>query len=154
MAAMYRKRFNFWLNILDDSDMAVAEHIQFLKNERSFTQSIRDGIRLVMDLRQGRVDVLKELFPDIVTKLSSNATPPTSGGGDWRREIEMLKQAVLSQADGLINTPTNGAPKTMQVPAFRTPTFDDLGKDDIVLKKDTSTDSAKNFLNSMMALQG
>ena len=41
----------------------------------------------------------------------------------------------------------------MAVPTLRTPTFDDLGSDDIVLKKDTSTDAGKNFINSMMALQ-
>ena len=73
--------------------MAVAEHIQKLKSERAFTSTIRDGIRLIVDLRAGRVDVLRELFPDIVAKLSGNANPPnTSSGGDLRRESNRLSR--------------------------------------------------------------
>jgi len=59
----YRIGFKFWLNIDKPNQLEIADTIELLKNERSFTQTIRDGIRLVCDLRNGKLDVLFELFP-------------------------------------------------------------------------------------------
>ena len=59
----YRLMYRFWLNIAKPAEAALADKIELLKNERIFTQTIRDGIRLICDLRSGKLDVLFELFP-------------------------------------------------------------------------------------------
>ena len=71
---MARGRFLFWLNYDKDEELLVADMIDELKTRRQFTKSIRDGIRLVYDLRQGKVDVLRELFPHTYYNLMQGGT--------------------------------------------------------------------------------
>jgi hypothetical protein len=63
MTKRFRLRFTFWLDMLKEGELAVAEAIQKLKVDRLFAETVRDGIRLVCDLRDGKLDVLFELFP-------------------------------------------------------------------------------------------
>ena len=58
-----RRKFEFWLNVLRDDHLELAQEIDSLKRQRRFARTIRDGVRLVADLREGRIDVLLELFP-------------------------------------------------------------------------------------------
>lgn len=58
-----RKRFTFWFNTEKDGDL--IDEIPFLKVHRQFTRVLRDGMRLILDLRQGSLEVLFELFPFI-----------------------------------------------------------------------------------------
>ena len=73
----YRLRFVFWLDMLRSDELKLADKIELLKNERLFAKTIRDGIRLVVDLREGRVDVLRELFPWV---LEQQVTANQNGG--------------------------------------------------------------------------
>lgn len=59
----YRERFFFWLNLEKSEEFEIADQITDLKQRRQFTKTIRDGIRLICDLRAGRLNVLFELFP-------------------------------------------------------------------------------------------
>jgi len=54
----HRLRFNFWLNRDKPEEELIADKIEQLKRERSFTSVIRDGIRLICDLRQANLDML------------------------------------------------------------------------------------------------
>ena len=58
-----RPRFSFWLNRDKEDDCSLIKLIAYLKAERLFTQTIRDGLRLINDLRAGNLNVLFELFP-------------------------------------------------------------------------------------------
>jgi len=49
--------------MLKDDEADVADTIANLKKDRRFAPTVRDGIRLVADLRQGNLEVLFELFP-------------------------------------------------------------------------------------------
>lgn len=60
---MARFRFNFWLDCNKDEELVLAETIDELKAERSFSRTIREGIKLVVSLRECQVDVLEMLFP-------------------------------------------------------------------------------------------
>ena len=100
-------------------------------------------MRLICDLRAKRLDVLLELFPWVENALREAAEPPDP---DIQAEITALKNLILSNGQ-------TGNPRPLTVTQVRTPNLDDSSDDDIVLKKDTSTDSAKNFLDSMLALQ-
>lgn len=63
MANGFRKRFIFWLDLDKPDQLKLAEDIETLKADRHYSKTIRDGIRLIIDLRAGRTDVLFELFP-------------------------------------------------------------------------------------------
>lgn len=112
----YRLRFVFWLDMLRPDELKLADKIELLKNERLFAKTIRDGIRLVVDLREGRVDVLRELFP-------------------W-----VLEQQVTANQ--------NGGPQAMNVPQIAAPPDDD-DEFDLVVTRDTTTESAATFLSTL-----
>jgi hypothetical protein len=158
-----RLRFNFWLDIRRDDEFAVAEQIQLLKRQRAFAKTVRDGIRLICDLRAGNVDVLLELFPFVQSKLTPQ-TPPPADNSDLKREIQMLKDLMLHSATppmvaapvGILRSSasTIGGPKPLSAPKFDLPRFeDDDEAETLILTKDTRTNSAQNFLDSMLALQ-
>ena len=154
----FRERFSFWLNLVDDNDFEVAEQISELKRNRSFTKTIRDGIRLICDLRKGRVDVLFQLFPWVKAEfLAGIQTQETAGEKALRQQLERLEKLLLEQGNTPIpmpQLPASTGPKALDAPRFDLPAFDD--EDDletILLQPDTRTDSAANFLNSVLNLQ-
>ena len=66
-------KFDFRLEYKRASDVMLMEQIDILKAHHEFLGVIRDGIRLVCDLRAGRADVLLELFPGIVQHIQADA---------------------------------------------------------------------------------
>ena len=154
----FRLRFTFWLDMLIPEEQGLADYVAELKTQRSFVRTIRDGLRLMRDLRAGSTDVLFELFPFVRQQL---VPPPPQAGdaGDLKRELDELKELLLrSTTPPLVAAARSAAPligpKPLGAPKFDLPTFDDEDDTDtLILAKDTRTDSALNFLNSMLALQ-
>lgn len=142
----YRLRFIFWLDMLKPEEEELADQIELLKNERSFVRTIRDGIRLVISLRQGRTDVLFELFPWVRNELVHS--PISRSESALQRQLERLETLILQQGAIPVDSP-----KALPVPQFATPDFDDDDLDTVIIEKDTSTNSAMNFINSMLNLQ-
>jgi hypothetical protein len=89
MRQRFQKQYQFWLNLNLPEQDEIAGMIETLKERRSFAQTIRDGIRLIYSLREGRVDVLLSLFPWI-----ANSLQPTSAANT---EFASL----LSEASGI-----------------------------------------------------
>ena len=151
----YREKFMFWLNLIDNQEYVIAEQISELKRERRFASTIRDGIRLICDLRQGNVDVLFELFPWIKTKLLAEVQPlETAGARVLHEQLKRIEQQLLQQGNIPVQLPSlqsESGPKAMAVPQFEKPVYND--EDDLVIKKDTSATSAQNFINAMLTLQ-
>jgi hypothetical protein len=58
-----RAQFRFWLDVMKDPEFELAQEIMLLKKRKKFAATIRDGLRLIIDLRAGRIDVLLQLFP-------------------------------------------------------------------------------------------
>lgn len=88
----FRIRYTFWLDILKGEEAEIAESIETLKDERKFAPTVRDGIRLINNLRKGKLDVLFELFPWVRAEFM-----------DYMREIQLI--------------PTNPSSDTIPVPA-------------------------------------
>ena len=63
MSKRFRLMYKFWLDVNKPDEFELAEQIDELKVGHTFTRTIRDGLRLIQSLRQGRVDVLLEMFP-------------------------------------------------------------------------------------------
>lgn len=61
---MPRKRIESWLRLdkPDECDLLV-NIIPDLKRQKAYAAAIRDGLRIIWELRQGRTDYLLQLFP-------------------------------------------------------------------------------------------
>ena len=86
-----RLQFKFWLATNVERDRAVGEYLHEMKKKRKMLPTIRDAIRLIRDLRAGRVDVLLELFPFVRDAIA----PPQPSAGDEFAEIIADQQAIL-----------------------------------------------------------
>ena len=65
-ATRHRLQFKFWLDTTKKQDDDLALELFALKQDRQYTPTIRDGVRLILDLRRGRLTVLRELFPWVI----------------------------------------------------------------------------------------
>ena len=99
-----------------------------LKSKGQLSQVVRDGLRLIFDLRAGQVEVLLELFPFLKAQLGAFVQ-------DIVQDIVLDKPA-----------------KSLSVASFAMPTFDD--KDTLVITRDerTGEDSNMNFLNAAFGM--
>lgn len=80
---MPRKRIESWLRLdkADECDLLV-NIIPDLKAQKAYSAAIRDGLRIIWELRQGKTDHLFRLFPFLKEGLqgasyASAATMPT-----------------------------------------------------------------------------
>lgn len=89
-----RRRFFFWLDDDKDDEQSIIEMVKNLKHNRQFTATIRDGIRLVNDLRQGKTDVLLELFPWV---LEGQKTLVPYEIIDFREQVNRMEQLLQHQ---------------------------------------------------------
>ena len=105
----FRLRYVFWLDMNKSDEATIAEQIETLKSERSFASTIRDGIRLISDLRAGQVDVLFELFPWVRTALMEQAQPQeTPNARALQEQLARIEHQLLAQGNKPINLPAKG----------------------------------------------
>ena len=149
-AKRFRLKFTFWLDATKDDEYELIEQIDELKDNRLFSQTIRDGIRLISDLRAGRTDTLFALFPWLIAELPT----PVQGRGDLvlEQQIEELRDLILSQ-NGAALADFDDDFSGLQ-PLRRVELGDE--DDDIELEVTETSDgsSAQNFLHSLLNLQG
>jgi len=160
----FRLKFTFWLDMLKHDEQEIAAMIEDLKGERTFTTAIRDGLRLYSRLKRKDVSVLSEVFEwwdgwlEAYVQERINEALKKRGDDDMLRRMEMLEQALLAQRNGTderIMQPSG--PRPLGAPQVTKPVYevddDDLAQLEASKRKDMSTDSAENFLKSMMNLQ-
>ena len=99
----FRLRFTFWLDMHKSDEAELAETIDLLKLNRSFAATIRDGIRLVADLRAGRTEALFELFPWVKDTLQTVPAAPAEQG--LQQQIARLEALLLAQGNVPIQSP-------------------------------------------------
>lgn len=158
----HRVQHRFWLDAMNDDDLLLMEEIDDMKAKRSFTDTVRDGLRLMSSLRKGEVGVLLELFPDIRQLLQLPSVPSTGGGGELRKlesKLDAIQTALLQQQApaGLLmaakDTGGAGNAKSLTAKTLAMPTFDD--DDDLIVatkRKSDGGQSATNFLNALGSL--
>ena len=145
---MAREKFRFWLDMNKDEELGLAEQIDELKTQRLFTATIRDGIRLVCSLRREEWGVLFTLFPWIEREINERIMQVYQEANE--RPIQIIQQQAVQIGQG---APPPSGPRAMQTPQLAAPIEDDDEIGDLI-KKDTSTTSAANFLKSMNNLVG
>ena len=143
MTNRFRLRFTFWLDMHKPDEAELADIIDTLKQNRSFAATIRDGIRLVADLRAGRTEVLFELFPWVKDTLQTMPAAPAEQG--LQQQIARLEALLLAQGNVPIQSPleASSAPEVVRTGRkSRVKIAATSGKVD-------ATTIAQNFANSM-----
>lgn len=105
----FRIRQVFWLDLTKQDEADLADYIATLKEQRKFVTTIKQGLRLIRDLREGNVEVLIELFPHLRERLARPDVGTTPGGFD----------TLLQQLSRLERQITTGA----MLPSVPLPTF-------------------------------
>lgn len=91
----YRVMHKFWLDVTRDDEDHLDEYIHSLKLKRRFTQTVRDGLRLIRSLRNGDVSVLLELFPWITDRLAvQQLAQESEGERSIRLQLERIEQLI------------------------------------------------------------
>ncbi len=109
----FRLKFMFWLDTTKTEEDALIEQIEVLKQERLFAKTIRDGIRLICDLRAGQTVVLFELFPWVREALQPVPVPTEQR---LQEQISRLEALLLAQGNVPIQPPL-GAPRMHSAPS-------------------------------------
>jgi hypothetical protein len=107
----YQLKFNFWLNANDEHEMGIAELIDQLKQERSFSRAIRQGLQLWHSLKQRDISVLLELFPwvlDAVQNSQGGANSGANGGNGTDSHIQQLQAKIDTLTDLVVQNGTPG----------------------------------------------
>lgn len=154
----FRLRHTFWLDMNKLDEAQLAETVEWLKRDRSFAKTIRDGIRLICDLRAGRTDVLFELFPWVLNEQTYTANPVTTGQNALQQQLDRLEHLMLQQGS-LAAMPADqagpastGGPKALHTPHIAAPRFDDDDDLPLLIQHDMTTNTAENFVRSMLNL--
>jgi hypothetical protein len=99
MAAQRKmERFLFWLNTTNEEESLLADTISTLKKERSFARTIRQGIQLIVALRQRDTSLLFELFPWLKDELVPADIPANKRHDDsLRDQLKRLETLIVQQ---------------------------------------------------------
>ena len=61
----YRVQMQFWLDRNREDHADIGDYLFRLKQQSKYASTIRDAVRLIMTLREGRADFLMQLFPNV-----------------------------------------------------------------------------------------
>ena len=154
-----RVRQEFWLDISKSEDVDILHLIADLKRSRSFSQVVRAGLRLVVDLWNGNLTVLLELFPWVeeafFQRLAEQRPPETSAIQDQLSNLERILLAQGSQPTNAVAASGNAKPLKLdgKLRPLEVPDWDDEPDVPLVIKHAVSKgDAAQNFLNSAFKL--
>lgn len=144
----FRIKFMFWLDSTKPDEARLMEQVELLKGDRLFSKTIRDGIRLICDLRAGRTEVLFELFPWVRDGLQS---APVTTDDRLQAQIARLEALLLAQGNVPIKTPLAQRPRSreLNVTTRKQHVQAELGS---TVGKASAETVAKNFLSSMKGL--
>lgn len=147
---MARYQFRFWLDCDKDDQLLLADAIDDLKHQRAWAGTIRDALRLVLDLRAGRLDVLFELFPWVVADLNERVEARARAAADAHITGQLTRlERLLQQGGG-----AGPRPMVMQKVGGPVPVDDDdMALLTVRAAKVDGKQITQNFINSMMRLQ-
>lgn len=143
---MKRKRIDIWLDIEKEDERLLLGMIDTLKKKRSFVSTVRDGIRLMVDLRAGNLNVLYELFP--WTQIPLHPIPPGISDDLLQNKIQPSHESASQGRAALSGPqPLQGGGRPVEAPHFD----DDDDEELVVLKPlTTNVDAGKNFLMGLL----
>ena len=160
----FRQQQQFWLDLNKPDEAALSQEIARLKADREFVATVRQGIALVVALRQGDLSLLDEMFPQAVDEIFQagvDSVGPGVADGGVEEKLTELTTIVSGLSSTLEASP---APKPVMVsgnlrslsganePPPGPEDDDDLA--DLLEVKDapleTGSTVAQNLVNSML----
>lgn len=96
-----RPRFQFWFRARNPKEAELADYCEQLHEQRLFNPTIRDGLELIRDLRQQRLDVLFRLFPWVNAYIEERAEAIALNNAMLHRRLETLERLVQSSTSAL-----------------------------------------------------
>lgn len=114
MRKSFRMRFTFWLDLNKQDEHELADIVDTLKSQRGYASAIRDGLRMVWELRQGRVDTLVKLFPWVVERFQ-----PQQDTSELAALIEQFKLAMVNTHSTVVTQAPVWMPPVDPKPAVR-----------------------------------
>lgn len=147
-----RTMLRFFLDRKKPDEKELLDTVKWLKGQRLFTPFVRDGLRLMMDLKAQRTDVLFTLFDwlegwmDVQIERRLNARLQDTNARLMKLESELA--ALKTTGQGAISQPPG--PRPIPAPAIPGPADDDAP---LVMRKAKSEgNSAETFLNAAFRL--
>lgn len=150
----FKKRFEFWLDFEKPEQLAIAEKIDVMKERRQFAPNIRNGLLLMEDLREGNVEILLQLFPDIRERLSVPPPPPLPKDTNETRLATALEQLASAIKQSGRQTPLLASGATPPTGLGTPREMDPLPEVKVRESDSDNGQSTQNFLNSLLSLQG
>lgn len=131
-----RERFCFWLDVETDEQLILAEEIDGLKSSRQFAPTIRNALRLFIDLTNGRIDSLLEFFPSIEDYFREKYSTPKPSPATTEFE------AIMKRLDQIASQPVMALPASttrthIDIPKMELPQLDLFSGDDGVSAEET-----------------
>lgn len=144
-----RRRHFFWLDDNKPTEAVLINDIGKLKENRQYTRFIRDGIRLMIDLSQGKTDVLRELFPWVLEEQKEADLPEHfyEGMESFWGKLETVEKLLMNPP--VMETTTVSVQKTKRLPAK---TDDDLLGDLEIKQAKSDENPTWNMLISSIGL--
>jgi hypothetical protein len=156
----FREQQQFWLNLNKPEEAALSEQIAQLKADREFVSTVRQGIVLVIALRQGDLSLLDEMFPQMVDRIFQSGVESTSD-----KDVEEKLTALTTIVKELSVSPkADSGPKPLMISGnlkslagSSQPTNYQIGDnnvDDLLDIKEVSSQkgntAGENLINSML----
>jgi hypothetical protein len=94
-----RRRFmyRFWLDVNKPDQRALAEALEAVKARRKFAPTVRDALRLFLDLQDGNTGELCRLFPDLVAESAPSrrvSLPTRDGNPDGDADLIQVEESA------------------------------------------------------------
>ena len=129
-----RQMVKFWLDLKHADQQWIADVVAELRKRRQLARTIREGIALVVTLRQGDFSVLDELFPFV---RESTRTPSSAQASEQFNAILRELNELKAQQGRSVSADTQPRP---------------IVKAEVSASKASAETVAKNFLTSMKGL--
>lgn len=162
------KRIDFWLSYRNEEHRYLMKLISYLKENRIFAPTVRHGLLLVAQLRQGDFSLLREQYADVIDLLWEQEHYDFLSDEILRlkneqQQVTELKQKLQEQIEQLAHvqnlisatrTLNNPHPNTVHHKARASPVMEDeLDTLEVVTAEVDGTQASENFFNLMQGFQ-
>ena len=150
-----RVMLRFFLDLGKQDELELLHEAETLKKERHFAPTLRDGLRLMRDLRAGQFDALFDLFDwipkwiesEVERRINERLMDTNNRLTRVEAELAALRGSVLPAGQG-----ASAGPRPLTVPPVPGPVEDDDEPLVVTKVKSDGKASAANFLKSAFNL--
>jgi hypothetical protein len=151
----YQLQQKFWLNGLDEKELALAKWCDELRQKRRFAPVVRNSLMLMQALEQGDTAKLFQMFPNLYEQLYAQmeADVLERRENEAIRRLETLESLIKGIQAPALPAPETGGVKRLNIGVIPGPLDDD--DDEAILTAVAATvDGSAIAANFLRSLQG